>query len=1056
MSSSSSSTFSAFSASTSPQESSGERAWAALLQGIHDLPIPKPRIFVTYASVPDAAANEAQRNWAMTLSGDLERVGFAVLSSTFHMQDDMMVKMREGFETSDAAIILCTPILKVLIAADTNVAYEFREILQQKQADQGDFQILPLLYSADIGESVPDVLVKGYLVRDCRDRQKYGQQLTGLHSPLGIIPELLGIREGDNAMYTDLLNCFRAAKLSNLPVQNPNFCGREELLKELAERWPTVPEQTQVISALGGMGKTQLALAYAHRHQQDYIFCRWLLSEGEQLNLSLRLLADDLGIYLQGLDDLSIVRKVFKALSRHTSWLLVFDNAEDAASISAYLPDASCLLPGQHILVSSRSRSWPNTGKLALDIFSTDDALAYMHVQLPEERAYWLQQLAYILGYLPLALSLAVACIQASGISIETYLTLLQRKPLAASNDRGNETCYQRTIQCTVALSKDNIGIFPEALLMLNVCAWLSADNIPIYFFQHKCLLGSTQAVFEALKVLSLYSLIHQSKPGYLKIDRLVQVVVRAENSDLSALVLANNVLRAVYPADKISAREFERARELIEHLVTVTNHDEKCLLTHPEGWLTPYLLMNGCLTDAYSCFGQAAKTKQLLELALNAGIKYYGRNHIKVAVALTNLGNAYGDLGDVYQKKTLLEQALAIQERHYGLDHIEVAATLTYLANAYGGLGDVHEERVLLERALAIQERHYGLDNTEVAATLTNLGNAYGDLGDVHKRKTLLERALAIQEKHYGLDNPGVAPTLTNLGNAYGDLGDVHQKKTLLERALAIQESYYGLDNPRVAITLSNLGNAYGDLGDVHKKKTLLERALAIQERHYGLDNPGVVATLTNLGNAYGELGDVHEERVLLERALAIQERHYGLDHTEVAAALTNLGNAYGDLGDVHKKKTLLERALAIQESYYGLDNPRVAITLSNLGNAYGDLGDVHKKKTLLERALAIQESHYGLDHAEVAATLTYLGNAYGDLGDVHQRNALLERAYVILDGHYGLEHTELVATLTNLGNAFGDLGDVHRKKALLEWALAIQERHQGPDIVEVVGAPP
>eukprot|EP00936_MAST-01D_sp_MAST-1D-sp1_P001416 g1416.t1 len=72
--------------------------------------------------------------------------------------------------------------------------------------------------------------------------------------------------------------------------------------------------------------------------------------------------------------------------------------------------------------------------------------------------------------------------------------------------------------------------------------------------------------------------------------------------------------------------------------------------------------------------------------------------------------------------------------------------------------LGQAGDAKEAYESALAIEEAAYGPEHTEVATTLTNLGNAYGALGDPAKQKELLERALAIEEAAYGPEHTEVA----------------------------------------------------------------------------------------------------------------------------------------------------------------------------------------------------------------------------------------------------------------------------------------------------------
>ena len=90
----------------------------------------------------------------------------------------------------------------------------------------------------------------------------------------------------------------------NLPEQNPYFTGREVLLEALHSALTAGEQvvliQAQAISGLGGIGKSQLALAYAIVIRESYHDILWALAESretlvasyvtfaEQLRLELR------------------------------------------------------------------------------------------------------------------------------------------------------------------------------------------------------------------------------------------------------------------------------------------------------------------------------------------------------------------------------------------------------------------------------------------------------------------------------------------------------------------------------------------------------------------------------------------------------------------------------------------------------------------------------------------------------------------------------------------------------------------------------------------------
>jgi hypothetical protein len=69
--------------------------------------------------------------------------------------------------------------------------------------------------------------------------------------------------------------------LWNVPdILSPHFTGRSEELQKLREQLLAKGiaglSQVQTISDFEGIGKTQTALAYAHRHRQDYSAVFWV------------------------------------------------------------------------------------------------------------------------------------------------------------------------------------------------------------------------------------------------------------------------------------------------------------------------------------------------------------------------------------------------------------------------------------------------------------------------------------------------------------------------------------------------------------------------------------------------------------------------------------------------------------------------------------------------------------------------------------------------------------------------------------------------------------
>ena len=98
--------------------------------------------------------------------------------------------------------------------------------------------------------------------------------------------------------------------------------------------------QPQVISGLGGIGKTQTRFEYAYRYSEGYRYIFWTRADTNEL------LVSDFGNIASLLDlpvkddknqDLS-VSSVKYWLQTHNDWLLILDNADDLETARNFLP----------------------------------------------------------------------------------------------------------------------------------------------------------------------------------------------------------------------------------------------------------------------------------------------------------------------------------------------------------------------------------------------------------------------------------------------------------------------------------------------------------------------------------------------------------------------------------------------------------------------------------------------------------------------------------------------------------------------------------------------
>jgi NB-ARC domain len=373
--------------------------------------------------------------------------------------------------------------------------------------------------------------------------------------------------------------------VSNLPPRNLVFTGRDELLTALHERLtggtPTAVTQPQALHGLGGVGKTQLALEYAHRHGGDYDLVWWVGAEQPAaIPGQLVALAHRLGLPEQA-DQAETIGVLFDQMRQRERWLLIFDNAEQPHDLRPYWPSSS-----GHVLVTSRNPSWGGlAATVQVDVLRRPEAVAFLHRRTtttadPQEAA----ALAKALGDLPLALEQAAAYLDETSTSAADYLDLLRDRSLELFA-LGQPATSEQTIATTWTVSLDRIRAqVPAAQDLLALCAFLASDDLPRSLLaEHADLLPEPLATAVrdrvelqlALGALRRYSLATVTTEA-LSVHRLVQAVTRHTLDVEQAKAWAATAVRLVwagFPGQAEDVRGWPVAARLLPHALVASDH---------------------------------------------------------------------------------------------------------------------------------------------------------------------------------------------------------------------------------------------------------------------------------------------------------------------------------------------------------------------------------------------------------------------------------------------------------------------------------------------------
>ncbi|CAF3536662.1 unnamed protein product [Fusarium graminearum] len=680
---------------------------------------------------------------------------------------------------------------------------------------------------------------------------------------------------------------------------NADFVGRSEILELLKSQLSCLDTASQnrehrraALYGLGGVGKTQIALAYSYWLQNvsqgTSVF--WVhASSAERFSEAYSKIAK--ACKIPGHDDpsfdaLSVVKDWLES-DESGRWMMIVDNADDMqlffsqqaglsqsksekgeGSLAKFIPECvhgTVLITTRNMQVGSRLLK----GKRPIEVGKMDDyeaaQLLRQGVHQGDESLETLLQLSSRLEFLPLALVQAAAFIQENCISVDEYLELLNgsEDDLIQLLDEefeavGRDSDTPRAVAQTWMLSFQKIDKqYPFAAELLSLMSLFDRQAIPIEFLEFygegkkRAESNIRMQLIKSLGVLKAFCFIRAEIGGDHNMHRLVQLVTRTWISRKGkAAGFAREAVQAV--------SEFYPYADF-EELSTCTAY----------------------LAHAYSVLS-AQTTESDEDKLLRASL-------------LHRVASFFLFQGRLSEAEKLQREGLQIRKALLGEDHAETLVLATDLASSLRKQGEWKEAEKLDVSIVETWKRLRGEENHMTLDSMNNLALTYRELGKTEESKTLYTHVFEVRKRVLGPDHIDTIFAMDNVA-----LFEDEDAETMQRRAVEAYVRNYGEEHPDTLLSKSNLAKTVLRQGEVGEAEAIQTKVLEVSKRVFGEEHPITLTSMCNLGSTWTSMGKMSmdtrhlypdvdmfgDARKLLQECVLLRTNLLGADHFETLEA--------------------------------------------------------------------------------------------------------------------------------------------------------------------------
>ncbi|UIX30075.1 FxSxx-COOH system tetratricopeptide repeat protein [Streptomyces sp. GQFP] len=784
----------------------------------------------------------------------------------------------------------------------------------------------------------------------------------------------------------------------NTPRRNLRFTGRERALDELHSLLNQGGDGFSRVALRGisGVGKSQIAIEYAHRFGNDYDVV-WFVSAGFRATAREQFadLAPRLDLWV-GVEPGERIRAVHEALrigKPHRRWLVIFDSADDMAQVEDLLPEGN-----GHVLVTTLTQDWATSGSLSeIQVlpFIREESVAYVRRRAPRLSEQDADQLAEAVQDLPLLLAQTAAWLEANRMPAKDYIDLIGKGGASRIGIRISDDYpmgFQTSWSITLNTLKEN---FPEAFELLWLFALFSPDAIPVRLIQtaHPSDLPEHLASLAA-EPFRWYSALQ-------RLSECTAVQLSYESSTEGELHVGGASMHRLYHDFLYSTLPEERreAMSLVacEVLAGVDPRRPRDAPAWPRyAELLPQLHFAGAL---------GSNKPVVRRMVLNC-IDYL---------------RARGEAGDGLE---LCQQTLARWRSRLDQDDPDLLELTHQHANMLRRIGSYREAEAVGRAEVSRLSETRPSDDPGLIRAKDGLGGTLLALGEYREAHELFQPSHTKSADTASDTNHGISLAL--LGR-YQEACDWHYKVLQArEEGLPPEHSRIPLSRLYYAWTLRLLGR-YGE-AKVRQQSNLADLRRTLGEWH-----PHSLLAEHNLALCLRRAGDLEGAKAAMKGLVERTSRKYASRHPDTLHVLADFATFQREHGDLDQAREL---AGEVAGGYHDLVGPGHPFTIG----AKGNIGLVLWKYAERAQALRIAETAWhemtaavGADHPWTLGCALNLSGARNYAGDeesaVRLSGETLERATVVLGANHPM-------TLSCKAALSADLRSLRRDKeaAVLE----------------------
>jgi tetratricopeptide (TPR) repeat protein len=267
--------------------------------------------------------------------------------------------------------------------------------------------------------------------------------------------------------------------------------------------------------------------------------------------------------------------------------------------------------------------------------------------------------------------------------------------------------------------------------------------------------------------------------------------------------------------------------------------------------------------------------------------------------------------------------------------------ALLLYRAAWYAWQkGSLSDAEKLSMKSMKVRKKLLGKEHEDTLSSMAMVGLATSLAGRWKEAEELEVQVMETFKRVLGPEHPGTLTSMANLAATYWNQGRWKEAEELFVQVMEMFKRVLGEEHPNTLSSMANLASTYWNQGRWKEAEELFAQVMETSSRVLGPEHPSTLTSMANLASTYSDQGRWKEVEELFVQVMETRKMVLGEEHPSTLTSMANLASTYRNQGRWKEAVELEVQVLEAKKRVLGAEHPSTLTSMNNLASTYRNQG--------------------------------------------------------------------------------------------------------------------